>query len=639
MAYKKGKHSDAASKVGRLKEETERWLWGEIRIWDVCRRFIDGLQYGRFRGDHTAGGGTWVTEPSEPGVSRVTVNLLLPIYNRLQSMLSVTTPYIGVRPASMTTADMIKAKTDSAMVQYLWEVCKIPEAFRHAQRWQIVCGNAFIHTFFDMEKNQIATEVVPPYDIFCQRSVDCIHKSEWLIKRTYLYGSAIERTYPKIDLSEVQTVVTRLGDDRINFTYASETQDDEDRYEVLEYWSREDNKHCIIIGDQVAWEAKKWDGSRKFPIVHIRFHQLPGRLHGKGAIAPLIQVQKEYNAQRSAIITNIRRMGNLQWLIANNSGVDAITNEPGAVIRYNPASIAPKQLPLNPLPGYVLDNVNRSHSEMLDLAGIHGTSLGKRVSGVESGKAINALVNQDVSQLQDILDGIEKAAREMSVEMLHLAKQHYTKARMIRVFRQDGGMFFKMVKGTDLTDDPDVFFEANSLFKSHIKEREQRAIQLAQMGLLTPEEARKAVNFFGQDPMIQQSVRNYNYALDLLEAALEGNEVLILRTDPILEIAEVFQEYTTSDEFRDLPMEIQENVQNILIAVAAQGNPQAAQQLSQPVYPLQPQPPQQPGMGMSPGAMGGAQQGGTPEGAAQRTENQKMAKTYEGFDPRSGGGM
>ena len=553
-------------------------------------------------------------------------------------MLAVTTPYIGVRPASMTTTDMIKAKTDAAMVQFLWESRKIPEVFNEAQRWIIVTGNAFIHTYYCSEMQQIKAEVVPPYDLFCQRSVDDLQKSEWLIKRTYLYKSTIQRIYPKVDLSEVDTVTTRIGQDRINFTYATDTADDQERYEVLEYWSREDDKHCIVIGNQIAWEAKKWDGSEKFPLVHMKFHNLPGRLHGKGAIAPLLQVQKEYNAQRSAIITNIRRMGNLQWLVASNSGVDSITNEPGAIVRYNPASIAPKQVPLQPLPGYVLDNVNRSHSEMLDLAGIHGTSLGKRVSGVESGKAINALVEQDTSQLQAVLESIEKGARDLSVHMLMLAKKHYSKARMIRAFRQDGGMFFKMVKGTDLSDDPDVFFEASSLFKSHIKEREQRAIQLAQLGLLTPEEARKSLSFFGQDPLIHQSVRNYNYALDLLEAALTGDEVIVLPTDPLKEIMEVFQEYTTSTEFDELPEDIQDNVQAILIAVIAQGNPQVAQQLSQPLYPQMQQPPQ-PGMAMQQGDPNAQQQGGTAEGAAQRTENQQLAQTYEGFDPRSGGGM
>lgn len=632
------KKSEAAASIAEKKNEAHRWLSGEVRVWDTCRRFVDGLQYGRWNNRGGTGGGTWVTEPSEPGVSRVTVNLLLPIYNRLQSMLAVTTPYIGVRPASMTTADMIKAKTDAAMIQFLWEARKVPEVFHEAQRWLIVTGNSFIHTYYCSEMEQIKAEVVPPYDLFCQRSVDEIQKSEWLIKRTYLYRSAIERIYPKIDLSEVDTVTTRMGQDRVNFTYATDNADDQERYEVLEYWSREQNKHCIVIGTQTAWESKKWDGTSQFPVVHFKFHNLPGRLHGKGAIAPLLQVQKEYNAQRSAIITNIRRMGNLQWVVANNSGVDAITNEPGAIIRFNPASVPPKQMPLNPLPGYVLDNVNRSHSEMLDLAGIHGTSLGKRVSGVESGKAINALVDQDTSQLQSVLESIEKGAREMSVQMLMLAKKHYTKRRMIRSFRQDGGMFFKMVKGTDLSEDPDVFFEASSLFKSHIKEREQRAIQLAQLGLLTPEEARKSLSFFGQDPLIHQSVRNYNYALDLLEAALEGDEVVVLPTDPLPQILEVFQEYTTSEEFRELPPEIQANVQSILISVIAQGNPQAVQQLSQPIFPAQQQMPQ-PGMAMQQGDPNAQQQGGTAEGAAQRTENQQLAKTYEGFDPRAGGGM
>jgi len=628
-------------KVWQSREDAHEWMSRERLVWDLCRRFLDGLQYGH-RDGRSTNGGTWVTEPSKPGVSRVTVNLLLPIFNRLQSMLSIVTPYIGVRPASMTTPDMIKAKTDAAMVQYLWEAVKVPEKYQDANRWLIACGNAFMHPYYCMEKEQIDVEVVPPYNILVQHSVEDLQNSEWLIKRQYLNASVIERTYPKVDLETVTPVNWELGQDRFNFTYANAVTETEDRYEVLEYWSKADSKHCIIIGDQIAWEAKKWDSSNRYPIIHMRFHNLPGRLHGKGAIDPLIQIQKEYNAQRSAIITNIRRMGNLQWLVASNSGVDAITNEPGAIVRYNPASIAPKQVPLNPLPGYVLDNVNRSHSEMMDLAGIHGTSLGKRVSGVESGKAIQQLVAQDSSQLQGVLDSIEKGARELSVHMLMLAKEHYSKSRMIRVFRYDGGMFFKMVKGTDLSQDPDVFFEASSLFKDHIKEREQKAVQLFQLGLLTPEEARKAMSFFGQDAMIHQSVRNYNYALDLLEDALSGDQIIVLPTDPLKEITEVFQEYSTSEEFRDLPVEVQENVTGVLVAVISQGNPQVASQLEQPLYPMQ-QPQQQAQMGpmgmAAPTAQANASGGGTAEGAAQRTENQQMAQAYEGFNPRSGGGM
>lgn len=625
--------------IWQRRQDAHAWMASERITWDTCRRFLDGLQYGR-RVERGSAQGTWVTEPSKPGVSRVTVNLLLPIFNRLQAMLSVVTPYIGVRPASMTTQDMIKAKTDAAMSQYLWEMCRVPDRLQDSNRWLIATGNAFLHPYYNSEKEKIVVEVVPPYNILCPHVIDDLQDGEWLIKRTYLARTMIERVYPKVDLSEVTPVSWELGQNRFNFTYSNATVSDEELYEVLEYWSKADSKHCIIIGDQIAWEAKKWDPTSKYPIIHMKFHNLPGRLHGKGAIGPLIQIQREYNAQRSAIITNIRRMGNLQWLVASNSGVDSITNEPGAIVRYNPASVPPKQVPLNPLPGYVLDNVNRSHSEMLDLAGIHGTSLGKRVSGVESGKAIESLVQQDASQLQGVLDSIERGARDLSICMLILAKEHYSRSRMVRVFRHDGGMFFKMVKGTDLSDEPDVFFEASSLFKDHMKEREQTAVQLFQLGLLTPEEARKAISFFGQDAMIHQSVRNYNYALDILEDALAGDQITVLPTDPIKEIVEVLQEYTTSEDFRDLPVEIQDNVQGILVAIIAQGNPQMAMQLETPLYPLQQPQPQAPGAGMGPpGQPGPPNAGGTAQGAAQREENQQLAQTYEGYNPRTGGGM
>jgi hypothetical protein len=624
--------------IGEKRDKAVDWMIGEFLIWDTARRFIDGLQYGRYNSQQT----TWVTEPSEPGVSRVTVNLLLPIYNRLQSMLSVVVPYVGVRPSSMTTPDMIAAKTEAAMIQYLWEQLKIADKMRDANRWLIVTGNSFLHAFYNPETSKVDVEVVAPYDILVQEGVSDIQNSEWLIKRSYLYESVIKRTYPKIDLSKVTAVSIRAGEERNNFTYASNIALDEDRYEVLECWDKSAQKHQILIGDQVAWEAKKYDPAEKFPIVHFRFHNLPGRLHGKGAIAPLIQIQKEYNAQRSAIITNIRRMGNLQWLIPNNSGVEEITNVPGAIIRFNAASAAPRQVPLNPLPGYVLDNVNRSHSEMLDLAGIHGTSLGKRVSGVQSGKAIDSLVQQDVSQLQGVLDSIEQGSIALSECMLMLVKRHYTKARMIRIFRYDGTMFFKTIKSTDLTDEPDIFLETGSLFKEHIKEREERAVQMLQLGLLTPEEAKRSIRFFGQDSQIQQSVRGYNYALDLLEAALVGDIVQIMPTDPLTQILEVFQEYSTTEDYRELPQEIQENVSSVLISVMSQGNPQVHEMLQTPVSPFQTFPQyqqqqQQPaGMGQ-PSAE--AAQGGTSEGAAQRTEGQQQAQVYEGFNARTGGGM
>ena len=217
---------------------------------------------------------------------------------------------------------------------------------------------------------------------------------------------------------------------------------------------------------------------------------------------------------------------------------------------------------------------------------------------------------------------------------------------MVRQFNQDGGMFYKNLKDTDLSEQPDIFFEAGSLFAQTTENRERKALQMFQLQLISPEEARRAINFFGMDSQIAQTVRSYNYALDVLEAVLEGAAVEIMPTDPLKEMLEVFAEFSVSSEMEELPPEIQAAVNDVYRAVVAQGNPQAVQELSKPLYPVQqPQQPQQPG-GV-PGLTGGPllpgesipqeQAGGTSEGAINREQGKREAAIFEA--PAQGGGF
>ena len=166
---------------------------------------------------------------------------------------------------------------------------------------------------------------------------------------------------------------------------------------------------------------------------------------------------------------------------------------------------------------------------------------------------------------------------------------------------------------------------------------------MLQLGLLDPAEARQAINFNGVEDQMFRTIRNYNMSLEVLEAAVAGDEIEILPTDPIDEMREVFEDFMHSDEFLQLTEEAQEYVRSIFVAIIAQGNPQAQQVLQTPLYPMQqPQQPQQPDpnspLGMTPGPpdVGG---GGTVEGAAQRAANQEAAATFESFDPRANTGV
>tara|TARA_R110002051_G_scaffold197208_1_gene264747 strand:- start:198 stop:2123 length:1926 start_codon:yes stop_codon:yes gene_type:complete len=610
----------------------------EAQTWDLCRRFLGGMHYLREDSSRNQGMG--------PGMIRLTINLLLPIYNRISANLSVVTPAIAARPASTVKADLVKAKTDAALAQYIWEKAKVPDVYRLAFEWLITCGTVGIHTFFDPETKDITVEAVAPYDLFVEPNINDVDDSEFMFRRTYIAPHALRRAYPDVDMEKVNIVELRNIQSSVsqyNLAITNPPRNNE-RVEVLEYWDK-DGRHRIYSGTEILFDGKgdkkEYNPQRGYPIRAIRFHKLPGRFLGMGALEPLISPQREYNAQRSAIISNIRLMGNLQWLVPVNAGVDKITNRPGGVIRYNPAAPAPKQAGLSPLPNYVMDNVNRTHSEMLDMAGVHGASLGKRVAGIESGAAVNALVDQDVAQLQNVLDGIERSAVETARHILNLAKNHFSESRMVRIFKQDGGMFYRMIKNTDLSDEPDIFIEAGSLFASKIKDRERRAAEMLQLGLLDPAEARSAINFNGVEDEMFRTIRNYNMALETLEAAVAGDQITILPTDPVDQMREVFEDFMHSDEFQDLTEGAREYVTSIFVAIISQGNPQAAQQLQTPVFPMQ-QPQQQPNpespLGVTPGPpdMGG---GGTVEGAAQRAENQAASATYENFDPRANTGV
>ena len=629
--------------INEFVRHCDNYIVGELYSWDTARRFVEGMQYGtRYRD------GSWRVESTKPGMTRLTINLLLPIYQRLLATLEMTTPHVSARPSSPTKVDLVKAKADAAVVQYLWDRNKVTRIYNEAVKWLLVCGNVGIHTYFCKQSKKIKHQVVSPYDLIIQPGNSKLEDAEYIMRRSQHTKQAIKRMYPKSDPAKYKPVEFNNIYRAPNWTYTAQSYENLDMYEIIEYWDRTGN-HKIISGDEELFTNKigdgEWDPNGPWPIVHLSYHNLPGRLHGKSAIEPLMQIQREYNAQRSAIVANTKLMGNLQWLVPINSGVETINNEPGGMIRYNPAAPPPSTVGINPLPGFVMDNVVRCHSEIMDLASVHSTSMGKRTTGIESGAAINALVQQDSGQLTDVMNNIVDSAVDIAQQMLRLVKQYYPKGMMVRMFGIDGGMFYKQVKKTDLTDEPDIFIEAGTLFASSVMDRQRRAMQMFQMQLLTPEEARRAIRFFGMDEQIAQTVRFYNHALDVLEAVLSGADVEILPTDPLKEMMEVFAEYVASDEFQEVDEETQDQVLAVYRAVLAQGNPQVEQQLAQPIYPRQqqldgmlPEGPAIPNVPGEPMAQG-TSVGGTAEGAATRTENQQNAAIFENYTPRSNMGM
>jgi len=274
-------------------------------------------------------------------------------------------------------------------------------------------------------------------------------------------------------------------------------------------------------------------------------------------------------------------MSNPKWLIPKTSGVSpqAITNAAGEKVYYNPAGGEPKQVAGEPIPAYVIDNIQRVQAEMMDVSGIHSVSVGKRAVGIVSGKGIEALQAGDASQLQLTQQSVETAVKKMAETILVLMKNYYNEPTFMRMLDQRGGAVFSEIKDTDIVDFPEVFIEANSLFRDELPDRDAKVVELLQLGLISPEEALKEISFkTGGMTSVLDKMAATNEAKKLIEAIAIGAEIEIYSTDDLDAFSKVFSDFIKSNDFQKLPPEKQDYISDVFNSISSYGKPPEALQ-------------------------------------------------------------
>ena len=403
------------------------YIRGQDRnIWDLSLLFLEGRQWNSFESNISQGRAGFAQMQTD---YRITVNLLLNIYRNLLSKLATTYPGIVVSPSSPSTEDVLKAQSSEMALKYYWSNADLKNILGKAFEWLLSTGTVGLHSYYESTDDEVITEVVNPYDLIFEPYVDDPSHSQYIGIRRHVARDELLRTFPKQkelieDSVDSLSVLNRPGQ-------ASLVQAPEGRLEIFEvYWR--DGKHAIILGNDYLYTGQ--NPLKRIPIEVIRYTQVPGKLWGLGLVAPLIDMQWLYNKSRSQVIKNIELMSNPTWLIPKSSGVNpnAITNRPGEKVYYNAAGGEPKQIGAVPLPSQVYDNITKLQGEMMDVSGIHSTSLGKRAVGITSGKAMQTMAELDMSQLQNTQLRIEDVTAKVAENVLGLMKTYYKETRMVR---------------------------------------------------------------------------------------------------------------------------------------------------------------------------------------------------------------
>lgn len=550
-----------------------------VAVWNRCLDFVKGNQNPGLAGTNVAGNKT------KRSGQAITINKLLPLYRNITSRLAVAYPSMAVMPASTSPDDLVKSRASEQALIYYWQADRLKEKFAKAVNWLVPTGNVGLLEYYDASKDAVCLEVVKPHDIVFEPGSEDPEASEWVCIQRYCSLSELRKRYP-----EHEEMITKLNPSVSPSKMTGVMPRAANRVEYRDvYWR--DGRRAVMIENEYLWTGRTPED--QFPFQLIRYTHVPGFLWGVGLFEPVLDLQILYNETRLQIQRNIKLVSNPKILYWEGSLTNpgSFTSEPGEKVSLKigengvPAP-APQPWAVPSMPAYALDEPARLEAELQDTSGVHAVSLGKRVVGAQSGKAINALTQNDVSQLQCTQEAIEAAVVDMAKNILVLMKAYYPESKMIRMMDRQGSVVFRELQATDLVDTPEVFLEAGTLFRREAADREQRILDHLAAGLLTQEEAKRAIQLRLEPFDLVEQMESMRHAEELLEAVVTlGAPLDIPPGDDTEFLRKVFAKFMRTSAFYELTPERQDDVAAAYDVII--GNPKkAAQPLQAPVETL-----------------------------------------------------
>jgi hypothetical protein len=507
---------------------------GQERQWYLNLAFFYGKQHVQFRS--VAGSNAFdLYTPKAPYYRvRIVVNQVRRIIRKEISRLTAQKPNAYVVPASIEDADVFAAQAGEQIWDSLWRRLKFNKTLRSAVFWQAVCGNGFIKSYWDPSKRDpnakidvpvgnvnpedpeadVPTETVPldgdivietvsPFhlfvpDLMCEELEEqpyVIHaqiRSNAWIRQNF----GIEVTSEKLE-SVDQQLQSAMDINRNNTK--------KDHSTILEIWVKPgylpelpNGGMFTIAGNQVVQGLTEWPYEHnQYPFAKL--DGMPtGKFYNSSIIEDLIPLQKELNRTRAQLIEAKNRMAKPQ-LVAQEGSVDPrkITTEPGQVVQYKVGFDPPQPLPMQNLPPYVTEEINRLYTDMSDISGQHEVSNGSTPPGVTAATAISFLQEQDESLISTHFTSIEEAIEKIAYQSLVYVHMYWDEPRTVKIVGLEGTFDVRAFKGTDLKGNQDIRVESGSALPTSRAAKQAFLMDLMKMGFIDPQDGLEMMEIGG----------------------------------------------------------------------------------------------------------------------------------------------
>lgn len=249
--------------------------------------------------------------------------------------------------------------------------------------------------------------------------------------------------------------------------YASaDAPSDVDSVLLCEYWepaseTLPQGRLLVLAGEEVLHDGDLPHGI--VPYIPVYDERRAFDAAGRPTVNDLVPPQRTVNRMLSLILQELRSEGTGQWMGFDLPGVfDQITNETNAHIKV-PVTTQTMAMGLDRLVSRVpktainqawLAMLEEAKRQMFDIGAFHEIQRGQVPPGVDSGVAVQYLMEAENAQLHDTVRQVKASCIGWGRHQLHLARWGYgpSEERWLRVHRDDLGFLLEDVTGADLPD-------------------------------------------------------------------------------------------------------------------------------------------------------------------------------------------
>ncbi len=580
--------------IAKTKEDFEQRRRDRLHLerqWELNMNFLNGNQYCGInsRGElyeKDAGEFFW----QQRGV----FNHIAPIMETRMSRLMKVSPEVCVRPKTNDDTDVSGAEVAEKAIAGFFDEIGFKDIVRKTSLWSEVCGTGFYKITWDndggrelgvldgkkIKEGDVKITSVSPFEIFPDNlNKEDIDDCFSIIHARALTVSKIKELYGVLLDGEEVDLVTLSTDNASNSKASKNVLKDAaiviEKYEKPSF-DFPNGRLITVAGNKLLYYGELpyingKDKSRTFPFVKQESIECGGSFFGVSVVERLIPIQRAYNAVKNRKHEFINRLSTGVMMVEDGSvDVDDLENEglpPGKVIVYRQGSKEPQMMDGFTIPSELNDEESKLITEFNIISGVSDVSSSSRSNKLQSGTALEILVEQDSERIVPSAERIRDSYLLVARHVIRLYAQFFAGVKMIKYKDDSDKTHVYYLDAKAVNSDETYLKGANELTESVAKKREM-VINLYEKGLFNDEDGNlraevkeKILNVLGFQEF------DYQKGLPKLQAEKADRENPLIRKSTI-EIEEIdddvihVEEHTkyVFSEYDELTKQEKENI-------------------------------------------------------------------------------